>query len=115
MRHQLVALLGGGIKAHGVVHTVVGAEGHFLVAAIDAGAAGIDQMFNRIMATRFKYIIETNDVAFYIDIRVLDAITHTGLGCKVDNNIKLVFSEELVDKVLVSNTSLHKGIVRIVV
>jgi len=41
VRHQLVALLGGGVEAHGVVHIVVGAEGHFLVAAIDAAATGI--------------------------------------------------------------------------
>ena len=35
MGHQLVALLRGGIEAHGVVHLVVCRIGHFLVAAID--------------------------------------------------------------------------------
>ena len=35
MGHQLVALLGGGIEAHGVVHLVVCRIRHFLVAAID--------------------------------------------------------------------------------
>lgn len=35
MGHQLVALLGGGVEAYGVVHLVVCRIGHFLVAAID--------------------------------------------------------------------------------
>ena len=35
MGHQLVALLRGGVEAHGVVHLVVCRIGHFLVAAID--------------------------------------------------------------------------------
>lgn len=35
MGHQLVALLGGGIEAHGVVHLVVCRIRHLLVAAID--------------------------------------------------------------------------------
>ena len=44
MRHQLVALLRGGIEAHGVVHLVVRGIGHFLVAAVDATAAGIHEV-----------------------------------------------------------------------
>ena len=35
MGHQLVALLGGGVEAHGVVHLVICRIRHFLVAAID--------------------------------------------------------------------------------
>ena len=35
MSHQLVALLGGGVEAHGVVHLVVCRIRHFLVTAID--------------------------------------------------------------------------------
>ena len=35
MSHQLVALLGGGVEAYGVVHLVVCRIGHLLVAAID--------------------------------------------------------------------------------
>ena len=49
---EFVALLGGGIEGDGVVHTVVHAEGDFLVAAIDAGAAGIDQVLNALIAYR---------------------------------------------------------------
>ena len=36
MSHQFVALLGGGIEGHWIIHLVVGGVRHFLVAAIDA-------------------------------------------------------------------------------
>ena len=35
VRHEFVALLGGGVEAHRVVHAVVRAEGHGLVEAVD--------------------------------------------------------------------------------
>ena len=37
MCEEFVALLGCRIEAHGIVHTVIGAEGNFLVSAVDAG------------------------------------------------------------------------------
>ena len=39
---KLVALLGGCIKGYGIIHTVVGAKGDFLVAAIDGARRSID-------------------------------------------------------------------------
>ena len=110
MGHELVALLGGGIKAHGIVHTVIRRERHLLVAAIDAGAAGIDQMLNGIVTAGFEDVVEANDVALDIDIWILDAISHTGLGGKVDHNIEVVFLEELIDKLAVGNGALHEVI-----
>ncbi len=47
---EFVALLGGGIEGDVVVHTVVHTEGDFLVAAIDAGTAGIDQVLNALVS-----------------------------------------------------------------
>lgn len=46
VRQQLVALLGGGVEAYGVVHHVVGGVRHFLVGAVDAGRGGVDQMLH---------------------------------------------------------------------
>ena len=46
MRQQFVAFLCGGIEADGVVHLVVGAVGHFLVGAVNAGRGGIDEVFH---------------------------------------------------------------------
>ena len=49
MRHQLVALLRGGIEGYGVVHLVVYGVRHLLVAAIDRGGRGIDQMLDLVV------------------------------------------------------------------
>ena len=46
MGKELVALLGGCIEGDWVINTVIGAEGDLLVAAIDAGAAGIDEVLD---------------------------------------------------------------------
>ena len=110
MRHQLVALLGGGIEAHGVVHTVVGAERHLFVAAIDAGATGINQMLNGIVAAGFEDVVEADDVALDIHIGVLDAIAHTGLSSEIYHDIEVVFSKELIYKLAVGYAALHEVI-----
>ena len=103
--HELVALLGGGIQGDGVVHAVVGAKGHLLVAAIHATAAGINQVLDALvigirgragndvirMPTGLQYVIEPDDVAFNIHIRILNAIAHAGLRSEVDHYVKLIF------------------------
>ena len=109
MCHQFVALLGSGIEADRIVHTVIGAERHLLVSAIDATGTAEYQMLHGIVAASFEDIVETNDVALNVDVRILDAVAHTGLGRKVDHDIELVLSEELVDKFLVSKTPLTKA------
>jgi len=47
---ELVALLGGRVQAHGIVHPVVRAERNFLVAAVDAAGAGVDQMLDTLVS-----------------------------------------------------------------
>ena len=56
VRHELVALLGGGIEAHGIVYAIVGAERHFLVAAVHAATAGIHQMLDTLIARFFALL-----------------------------------------------------------
>ena len=51
--HEFVALLGGGVEAHGVVYAFIGAEGHFLVASVYAAGTCIHQMLYWIMTTSF--------------------------------------------------------------
>ena len=101
MRHQLVALLRGGIEAHGVVHLVVCGIGHFLIAAVDATAAGIHEVLYLVVAAGLEEIVETDEVALYIGIGVGDAITHACLRREVDHNIYAVLGEYLLDECLV--------------
>ena len=101
VRHQLVALLRGGIEAHGVVHLVVRGIGHFLVAAVDAAAAGIHEVLYLVVAASLEEIVEANEVALYIGIGVGNAVTYARLRREVDHNIYLVLGEHLLDECLV--------------
>ena len=111
VRHELVALLGGGIEAHGVIHIVVGGEGNFCIATVNARRAGINEMFNRIVAAGFENVIESDDIAFNINIRVLNAIAHARLGGEIYYDVKVVLFKETVDEVAVGDAALDKLIV----
>lgn len=99
--HQLVALLGGGIEAHRVVHLVVGAVGHFLVGAVYARATGVDQMVDGIVAAHLEDIVESYEVALYVRVGISDRISHPCLGRKVHHYRRMVFCENLVDGIAV--------------
>jgi len=103
MCQKLVALLRGGVEADRVIHLVVGGVGHLLVAAIDAAAAGIDEVLHAVVAAGLQDVVETDEVALYVGIGVLDAVAYTGLGCEVDHNGWLVFREEAFDTLLVGD------------
>lgn len=66
MRHQFVAFLGGGIEADRIVHLIIGGIGYLLVATIDRGTAGIDQMCYLMVTADFQYVVETDEVALDI-------------------------------------------------
>ena len=101
MCHQFVAFLRGGIEADGIIYLIVRGIGHFLVAAVDAAAAGIHEVFYLVVAASLEEVVEADEVALYIGIGVGDAITHACLRREVDNNIYFVFSEDLLDECLV--------------
>lgn len=101
MCHQLVALLGGGIEAHRVVHLIVGAVRHFLIGAVDARAACVDQMVDGVVAACLEDVVESYEVALYVRVGISDRISHPGLGRKVHHYRRMVFCENLVDGIAV--------------
>ncbi len=101
VRHQFIALLRGGIEAHGVVYLVVRGIGHFLIAAVDATAAGIHEVLYLVVAASLEEVVEADKVALYIGIGVGDAVTHAGLRREVDHYIYLVLGEDSLDECLV--------------
>ena len=92
MRQQLVALLGGGVEADGVVHLVVGGVRHFLVGAVDAGRGGVDQMLHAgassvvAVAAGLQDVVESDQVALYVRVRIGDAVPDPCLGSQVDHD-----------------------------
>ena len=105
--HELVALLGGGIQRDGVVHAVVGAEGHLLVAAIHATAAGINQMLHGMVSARLQDVVKAYDVALDVSVGVFDGVAHARLCGQVDHHIRLILGEELLHRGPVGNVAPH--------
>lgn len=101
MGHQLVALFGGGIKAHGVVNLVVGAVWYLLVGAVDARAAGVDQMVDGIVSARLEDVVESYEVALDVCVGMGDGISDPGLGREIHHNRGMIFREYLVNSVAV--------------
>ena len=109
MGHQLVALLGGGIEAHGVVHLVVCRIRHLLIAAIDGRGRGIDQMFHFVVAARLKDVVESDEVALDVGVGVGDAVAHACLGGEVDHYCYLVFGEDCLHGCLIGDGGVDEG------
>ena len=103
--HELVALFGGGVQRYGVIDFVVGGVGDLLVAAIDAGGAGIDEVldfaFFFASAAGFEDVVEADEIALDVGIRVRDGIADAGLGGEVHDDVEVVLFEEVVDGYLV--------------
>ena len=89
---QLVALLGRGVEADGVVHLVVGGVWHLPVGAVDAGRGGVDQMLHAgassvvAVAAGLKDVVESDKVALYVRVGISDAVPDPGLRGKVDHD-----------------------------
>ena len=101
MGHQLVALLGGGVEAHGIVYLVVSRVWHFLVAAVDGRGRGIDQMFHLMVAARFEDVVKSDEVALDVSVGIGDAVAHACLGGEVDHYCYLVFGEDCLHGCLI--------------
>ena len=110
------------IQAHGIVHPVVRAEGHLLVAAVHAAGAGIDQVLDpavpgspgrsvdaviRVPAG-LQDVVEPDHIALDVRIRVLDAEPDPRLRREVYDDIEVVFREDPVDEGLVGKVALDE-------
>ena len=105
---ELVALLSRRIQAHRIIHPVVRAERDFLVPAVDAAGAGVDQVLYRMMPAGLQDVVESDHVALDIGIRVLDAIADTCLGGQVHDDVKVVLLEKVIDEGLVGEVALDE-------
>ena len=92
VRQKLVALLGGGVEADGVVHLVIGGVRHFLIGAVDAGRGGVDQMLHTgassvvAVTARLQDVVESDQVALDVRVGIGDAVPDPSLSGKVDHD-----------------------------
>ena len=109
VRQKLVALLGGGVEADGVVNLVFGGVRHLPVGAVDAGRRGVDQMLHAgassvvAVTARLQDVVESDKVALYVRVWIGDAVPDSGLGGKVDHDGRTEVHEYAVHRIPVSN------------
>ena len=80
MGHKLVRFLSGSIEAYRSVHLIRFGERLLLGPAVDAGTAGVNQIWNMVLDTSLKNVEETGDIVFHIGVRILDRVPHPGLS-----------------------------------
>ena len=111
MGKQLIALFGGGVEGHGVIHLVLGGVGDLLVGAVDGGRRCVDQMLHTRfaavvrVAAGLQNVIEANDVGLDVGIRVGDGITNASLGRQIHHHLGLITGKHVVDEGAVRNVA----------
>src|SRR3954453_16714620 len=91
VRHQFVGSLGCCIKLQGMVNAPVLAKWHPGIRPINAAGACIRQMGNPRMPACFQNVGESNNVAVYIRVWILQAVANAGLGGEMDHAVERVF------------------------
>ena len=99
--HELVALFGGGVQRNRIVDFVVGGVRNLLVAAVHAGGARVHEVLDFKVSACFQDVVESDEVALDVGIRVRDGIADAGLGGEVHDDGEVVLLEQAVDGGLV--------------
>ena len=110
---ELVGFFSGRVEGDRVVDFVFHCEGHFFVAAVDRGAGGVDKVLDACavivgVAAGFEDVVETDQVALYVDVRVIDGVADAGLRRKVYDDVRLVGVESGVEQCFVSDAASDK-------
>ena len=108
MSHEFVALLGSGIEGNRVVHLVVGRVRHLLVAAIDRGRRGIDEVLNLVIATSLEDVVETYEIRLDVGTWISDRIAHASLSGEVYHHGRFVLIEYLVYQRFIGDIAFDK-------
>lgn len=65
-------------------------------------------MINTVVTAGLKNIVEADDVALNISVRVGDAVTYASLRCKIDYNRRRIFLENPGHRLLPGNAVFHE-------
>jgi len=92
--HELVALLGGRVQAHGMVHVVVFREGLAGVEPVDRRGGREDEVLHAVVAAAFQQVGKAHQVGIHIGHGIDEAVAHAGLGRHVDDMGELFGREQ---------------------
>ena len=108
VRHELVALFGGGVQRDRIVDFVVGGVRNLLVAAVHAGGARVHEVLDLVVAAGFQNVVESDEVTLDVSVGIGDGIADACLGGEVHDDGKAVLFEEAVDCSLVGEVCLDE-------
>ncbi|MNP06278.1 hypothetical protein D3C76_982530 [compost metagenome] len=92
---QFIGTLGGRVQRNRVIDRIFDAKRQAAVAAIDRTARGIDQVPGAMVPTGFQHIEEAHQVRLGVHIRLVQRITHAGLGGQVHHFAESVLAEQV--------------------
>ena len=113
MGHQLIALLGGGIERHRIIHPILNCKRNLLVSTVNARRRSVHQVLYRMVPAGLEDIVKANYIAFNINIRILNRVPHPGLSREVNHNVEFLLFEKTAYKLTVSDGALNEAVLRV--
>ena len=115
MGKELVGFFSGRVEGDRVVDFVFHCEGHFFVATVYGGAGGVDQVLDAGgsvvvgVTACFEDVVEADEVALDVDVRVVDRVADAGLRREVYDDVRLVGVKGGVEQCFVSDAASDKN------
>ena len=95
MRHQLVRLLGRGVKTDRVVDVLILGERQDVICAIDARARRVDEVRDLRVAAALEDVAERRQVVGDVGLGIDERIAHAGLRGEMDDAREAAVREQL--------------------
>ena len=67
-------------------------------------------MLDGVVSAGFKNIVETDDIRLDVGVGVSDRVSHARLSGEVDDDLRLVLLENVVDERLVRKVTLNESV-----
>ncbi len=91
---EFIGALGGGIQGQRPVDGILNLKRHARIGAVDRAARRVDQVRWSVLPTGLEHVDKADQIGLGVNIRLLKRITHTGLGCQVDDLFEFIVREQ---------------------
>ena len=93
--HLLARHLRHGVGTDGLKDGILLGEGHFLVHAVDGGAAGKDELLHAVALAGLQQVEGALDIGVDVELRLFDGGPHASTGRQVDHGVILALGKHL--------------------